>query len=62
LKEPVVVAVLAEAVEVQLPAEEVLVQPLRQMVLRVLQILEAVEVPEVLLEVRVLQVVLADLE
>ena len=53
--------VLAVAVEDQLPAEVVLVQPLQQMVLRLLQILEAVEVPEVLLEVRVLQVVLADL-
>ena len=47
---------------VQLAAEAELVQPLQEVVLRVLQTPEAVEVPEVLLEVRVLQVVLADLE
>ena len=40
----------------------VLVQPLQEVVLRLLQTPEVVEVPEVLLEVRVLQAVLVDLE
>ena len=59
MKELVVVEVL---LVVQLAVEAEPVQPLQEVVLRVLQTLEAVVVPEVLLEVKVLQVVLVDLE